>query len=144
MAEIRKMKEEDLDQVAEIEKETFSMPWTRESLRSFLNRGDTVFLVAAEKEEILGYCGYLQVIDEADILNVAVKTAHRGNHIGTELIRRLLEEGKNQGIFRFTLEVRQSNLAAIHIYEKAGFVSAGIRKNFYEKPVENAVIMWKQ
>ena len=138
------MTAEDLDQVAKIEKETFSMPWSKESLMDFLNREDVVFLAAEENGEILGYCGYLKIIDEADILNVAVKEGHRGKHIGSDMIQKLLEEGNRQGIFRFTLEVRQSNLTAIHIYEKAGFRSAGIRKNFYEKPTENGIIMWKQ
>ncbi|MDO4454029.1 MAG: ribosomal protein S18-alanine N-acetyltransferase [Eubacteriales bacterium] len=144
MVQIRKMTAKDLDQVAEIEKETFSMPWSKESLMDFLKREDVVFLTAEENGEILGYCGYLKIMDEADILNVAVKEGHRGKHIGSDMIQKLLEEGNRQGIFRFTLEVRQSNLAAIHIYEKAGFVSAGIRKNFYEKPTENGIIMWKQ
>ena len=75
---------------------------------------------------------------------MAVKEEHRGKKIGSEMIQKLLEEGNRQGIFRFTLEVRESNLAAIHIYEKAGFVSTGIRKNFYEKPTENGIVMWKQ
>lgn len=144
MVQIRKMTEKDLDSVAEIERATFSMPWSKESLMDFLNREDVVFLVAEENGEILGYCGYLKIIDEADILNVAVKEGHRGKKIGSEMIQKLLEEGNQQGIFRFTLEVRESNLAAIHIYEKAGFVSAGIRKNFYEKPTENGIVMWKQ
>ena len=143
MIEIRQMKVDDLDQVVAIEKESFSMPWTREGLLTFLNRGDTLYLVAEKRGEILGYCGYLQVIDEADILNVAVKMMYRGQHIGTRMIQRLLEEGKKRGAYRFTLEVRQSNFAAIHVYEKIGFVSVGIRKNFYEKPTENAIIMWK-
>lgn len=144
MEKIREMREEDLDQVAQLEEETFSMPWSRQSLFSFLKREDTVFLVAEKEEEILGYCGYLQVFDEADILNVAVKEKYRGRHIGTNMIEKLIETGKKNGISQFTLEVRQSNLRAIHIYEKAGFVSVGIRKNFYEKPAENAVIMWRQ
>ena len=144
MAEIRKMRVEDIDQVAVIEKEAFSIPWTKEGLRSFFDRDDTQYLVAEKEGEILGYCGYLAVIDEADILNVAVKSEYRGQHIGTELVKRLIEEGQKAGIFRFTLEVRQSNSCAIHLYEKAGFVAAGIRKNFYEKPIEHAVIMWKE
>ncbi|MCI7813753.1 MAG: ribosomal protein S18-alanine N-acetyltransferase [Lachnospiraceae bacterium] len=143
MVEIRQMKAEDLDQVAAIERESFSMPWTRESLLTFLNRGDTIYLVAEQRGEIVGYCGCLQISDEADILNVAVKTMHRGQHVGTKLVQKLIEEGKKRGAYRFTLEVRQSNFAAIHVYEKAGFTTAGVRKNFYEKPTENAVIMWK-
>ncbi len=144
METIRQMREEDLDQVAQLEAETFSTPWSRESLLSFWQREDTVFLAAERDGEIVGYCGYLQIFDEADILNVAVKEAYRNRRIGTRLVEKLIETGKDRGVSQFTLEVRQSNKRAIHIYEKMGFVSAGIRKNFYERPAEHAVIMWKR
>ena len=85
----------------------------------------------------------MQVLDEADITNVSVDAASRRDGVGESMLQELMRRGEQKGIKAFTLEVRESNLAAISLYQKLGFVSAGIRKNFYDAPKENAVIMWK-
>ena len=85
-----------------------------------------------------------QVLDEGEITNVAVKKSLRGQKIASRLMDELLKKGTLRGISFFVLEVRKSNSAAIHLYEKSGFTKAGIRRNFYEKPIEDAVIMSKQ
>ena len=127
---IRQMEEKDIPQVYAIEKETFSMPWSKKAF--------------AELEgEIAGYCGCYQSLEEAEITNVAVKRQLRGHGIGRRLLEELMRIGKERGAFAYTLEVRVSNQAAIHLYEKLGFISFGIRKNFYEKPKEDAMIMWR-
>ncbi len=144
MIEIRFMQQEDLDAVARIEQETFSQPWSKEGFASSLAREDTLYLSAFSDGELAGYCGLLQVLDEGEITNVAVRKCFRGQKIASLLMEELLKKGSLRGITFFVLEVRKSNCAAIRIYEKNGFTKAGIRKNFYEKPIEDAVIMSKQ
>lgn len=141
---IRRLRMEDLEQVAELERKYFSVPWSMESLRQSLEKPYYLFLAAEEDGLVAGYAGLLQVAGEGDITNIVVDEAYRGRGIGAELTGKLLEEGKKQGIHSFTLEVRVSNGAAIRMYEKLGFVSEGIRKRFYEKPTEDAFIMWKR
>lgn len=140
---IRKMQPEDLEQVCEIEKENFSLPWSGKSFSESMGRKDTVFLVALAGEEVAGYIGCYCIAGTGEITNVAVKSAHRRKGIGGMLLQKLYEEGAALDTQEFFLEVRESNEAAIGLYSCQGFVKEGIRKNFYEKPVENAVIMWK-
>ncbi len=140
---IRRMEEGDLDQVCAIEEETFSMPWSRKSFQDTISYYHTLFLVAELDGEIAGYCGCYQSLEEAEITNIAVRRQLRGHGIGRRLLTELMRLGKEQGAFAYTLEVRVSNQAAIHLYESLGFVSFGIRKNFYEKPREDAMIMWR-
>lgn len=138
------MRTEDLDQVATIEKNTFSEPWSVNGFASSLASKDTLYLVVEKEGRILGYCGYLQSFDEADITNVAVDAQHRNCGIAGQMLKQLMEQGLQNGIVRFTLEVRVGNTAAIHLYEKLGFFPVGIRKCFYSKPVEDAMIMWTE
>lgn len=140
--QIRKMKEADIEAVAGIECRIFSMPWSEQGFRSSLNSEDTLYLVVDSEDQILGYCGFLQSFDEADITNVAVAPEMRNSGIGFAMLTELMQQGRARGIERYTLEVRAGNAAAIHLYEKLGFESVGIRKNFYDKPKEDAVIMW--
>lgn len=141
---IRKMEPEDVPQVAEIEKSTFSMPWSEASFHNTLQREDTLYLVAEDQGEILGYCGLWQSLDEGEIPNVAVRRNRRRRGVGRALVAELLRQGEERGITAFTLEVRAGNKDAVGLYEKLGFRSVGIRPGFYEKPVEDAVIMWKK
>lgn len=141
---VRQMEPKDIVQVAEIEKNTFSQPWSEASFRDTLSRDDTLYLVAEKQGEILGYCGLWQSLDEGEIPNVAVKETYRGRGVGEALLAELILQGKERGITAYTLEVRAGNKAAIRLYEKLGFLSEGIRPCFYKKPVEDAVIMWKR
>lgn len=136
------MKTEDLEQVTGIEKQCFSEPWSREGFASSLQLADTLYLTAVREEEILGYCGLLRSFEEADITNVAVREDCRNQGIAEAMLKELMHQGQESGIQRFTLEVRVGNKPAIHLYEKLGFESVGIRKNFYAKPTEDALIMW--
>lgn len=141
---IRGMTEEDLEQVVELEQELFSMPWSYQGFQSALGREDTIYLVAEEEGRVAGYCGLMQILDEGDITNVAVDPSHRRKHIAQSMLSRLLELAGERGVGQVTLEVRESNLAARSLYQKLGFAEEGLRRNFYEKPVEHAVIMWKR
>jgi ribosomal-protein-alanine N-acetyltransferase len=141
---VRKMQPEDLLQVCEIEKDNFSLPWSEKSFFESMERNDTLFLVALNGEEVAGYLGCYCVAGEGEITNVAVKSSYRRQGIGGKLLETLYEEAKVLHTQEFFLEVRESNEAAIGLYARQGFVKEGVRKNFYEKPVENAVIMWKR
>ena len=140
--EIAEMKQEDIPAVAALEREIFSMPWSENGFLSALSSSDTLYLTVRADGRVIGYCGLLQSFDEADITNVAVSPAYRGRGVGYRMLSELMEAGQTRGIERYTLEVRISNQAALALYEKLGFASVGVRKNFYEKPKEDAVIMW--
>ena len=140
---IRKMQRSDLAKVCEIENDNFSLPWSEKSFLESMERNDTVFLTALVGEEVAGYIGCYCIAGTGEITNVAVKETCRRKGIGGMLLEKLYEEGALLDTQEFFLEVRESNEAAIALYSNQGFVKEGIRKNFYEKPVENAVIMWK-
>ncbi|MGF7146049.1 ribosomal-protein-alanine N-acetyltransferase [Anaerotaenia torta] len=139
---IRKMTAADLEQVCVIEEETFSDPWSREDFQNALLDEKNEYLVAEAGGRIAGYCGFWGVVGEGDIFNVAVKKEFRRQHIGERMLKELIGRGIARGITSFTLEVRSSNEAAIRLYETLGFTKSGLRRDFYSKPREDAVIMW--
>lgn len=140
---IRKMQKSDLQEVCKIEKDNFSLPWSERSFIESMERNDTVFLTALAGEEVAGYIGCYCIAGTGEITNVAVKDTCRRRGIGAMLLEGLYKAGETLDTREFFLEVRESNEAAISLYSRQGFVKEGIRKNFYEKPAENAVIMWK-
>ena len=142
--EIRELREEDIEALAEVEAEAFSMPWSKKDFQGLLERSYCFYLVALADGGPVGCCGYTVICNEADIDNVVVAGQYRGRGIGQAMLEELIARGEAQGVEAFTLEVRVSNGAAIHIYEKAGFRSEGIRPGFYEKPREDAMIMWRR
>ena len=141
---IRRMSLEDIPQVERIERETFSVPWSVEAFRSSLCQKDTIYLVAEQAGEVCGYCGLYVSLDEGEIPNVAVDRRFRRRGIARAMLGELLRQGEARGVSSFFLEVRQGNAAALGLYEGLGFEAVGVRKNFYEKPREHAVIMWKK
>lgn len=140
----RRLRAEDVPAVSRLEEQTFSMPWSAESFRQMIEKEDTAYFVAEEEGKILGGCGLFLIAGEGNITNVAVAPEARRRGVATGLLTYLMSEGDRAGLTAYTLEVRVSNKAAIALYEKLGFVSEGIRPNFYEKPREDAVIMWKR
>ena len=125
------MEPEDIEAVAAIESQSFSMPWSQNGFMEALKMEHNIILVADEDGEILGYeCTYVS-FEEGELTNIAVKKE----------FRELQKSAASSGVERIVLEARESNDAAIGLYEKMGFAKLGIRKNFYEKPVENAVIL---
>lgn len=145
MSEIKivPMKEEHLPAVCSIEKDCFSMPWSEKSFLDSSQREDTVFLVAEEERKVVGYLGCYFSYGTGEITNVAVEDQHRGRGIGKQLLEKLFQEGNLFRAEEYFLEVRESNVSARALYEKLGFQKEGIRKNFYERPAEHAVIMKK-
>ncbi|MCI8524045.1 MAG: ribosomal protein S18-alanine N-acetyltransferase [Lachnospiraceae bacterium] len=144
MITYRRMTPEDVPFISRLEEETFSMPWSPESFLQMITKEDTRYYVAEEGGHLLGGCGLWMIAGEGNITNVAVAKDARRRGVGTGLLTYLMQEGNREGVSAYTLEVRISNEAAIHMYEKLGFVSEGIRPNFYEKPTEDAMIMWKR
>lgn len=140
---VRLMEEKDLEQVIAIEQSIFSMPWSMEDFKKSQNDTHNIYVVVDKESEILGYCGLWSVLDEGQITNVAVKEEARGCGLGYEMMKKLIGIGEERGLTSFTLEVRESNAPARKLYERLGFENAGIRPNFYDKPKENALIMWK-
>ena len=141
--EIRRMQEGDLEQVAALEKAIFSEPWSRKGFEETYQKKENCYLVVEEGGEILAYCGFWSVLDEADICNVAVRGDARRRGLAKAMLKELMEEGRKLGVTAFTLEVRVGNMPAIALYRKLGFESAGVRPGFYTKPKEDALIMWK-
>ncbi len=139
---VEEMRQEDAAEVSCLERRIFSEPWSEQGFLSSLRSPDTLYLVVRRKGKLAGYCGFLQSFDEADITNVAVDESYRFRGVGQYMLRELMERGYARGVKRYTLEVRVSNAAALHLYEKLGFQSVGIRKGFYDSPKEDAVIMW--
>lgn len=141
---IRPMQEMDLDQVAELEKENFSRPWSRNAFEQTLGKDYYLYLVAEDAGQILGMSGVIFTGDEGEITNVSVRKERRREGIAQAILEELLRLSVNKGIVSFTLEVRKNNAGALYLYRKLGFCEAGIRPDFYEDPVEDAVIMWKK
>ncbi len=140
----RRMTPEDVPPISRLEEETFSMPWSADSFLEMIGKEDARYYVAEEDGRILGGCGVLMIAGEGNITNVVVTPEDRNRGIATAMLRHLMAEGDKEGLTAYTLEVRVSNAAAIHVYEKLGFESAGIRPGFYEKPAEDALIFWKR
>lgn len=144
MIQIHKMTEVDAKAAAVIEEVCFSIPWSEQSLRETILQKNSIFLAAEFDGRVVGYCGLLTVLEEGDITNVAVLPEFRRKGIARLLLLELLAEARKVGIIDVTLEARESNAGAIALYESIGFVAEGMRKKFYQKPVENALILWKR
>ena len=141
---IRKLQDADIEPLSVIEQESFSMPWSAKDFRDLLDREYCHYLVAVADGQVAGCAGMTNICNEGNIDNVVVAEKFRNKGIAKQLLGELLAQGEAQGVEAFTLEVRVSNVAAIHVYEQLGFVSEGIRPRFYEKPVEDAMIMWRR
>jgi [ribosomal protein S18]-alanine N-acetyltransferase len=139
----RKMREEDIDQILEVEHASFTTPWSREAFYNELhNNRFAVYLVLEENNKILGYCGAWIVIDEAHVTNVAILPEFRGRKLGEAIMRRMMSVAREMGAKSMTLEVRVTNHVAQSLYRKLGFQDGGIRKNYYSDNQEDGLVMW--
>lgn len=141
---MREMLESDVLDVARIEEETFSMPWSKNAFLDMIAQDNATYLVADLNGQIIGGAGIRNILGDAEISNVVIKESYRNRGYGKSLIKALLDKGYEMGANAFTLEVRKSNLPAIMLYKSLGFAAEGTRKNFYERPKEDALIMWKR
>ena len=132
---------EHITQIEEIERECFSRPWTAEQLSGQMRNAQHEFIAAVDDDKVLGYVGLMYVLDEGYISNVAVHPEARRQGIGDALIDALAVKAKELELAFLTLEVRESNAPAIALYAKHGFHPVGKRKNYYDAPKEDAVLM---
>ena len=141
---VEKLTPQRFSEVAELEELCFSLPWKESSFSLLLEGKNTAFVAIDEASgRVAAYGGMLAVLDEGQITNVATHPEYRRMGLGERVMQALLEYAESEGLCLISLEVRESNSAAIALYEKLGFVRAGVRKNFYTLPRENAVVMTK-
>ena len=134
-----------LDEVAELERICFSTPWSRNMLAEELDNYLSAFLVALDdNDKVAGYAGLQAVLDEGYITNVAVRPDCRKQGVAGKLLQVFLDFAQANHLAFLTLEVRPSNIAAVALYEKHGFQEAGRRKNYYQQPREDAIIMTRE
>ena len=144
MMEIVNMTADHVAAVAALEKICFADPWSERSVASELDNKLALWLVAVDGGAVAGYVGSQTVLDETDMMNVAVYPDYRRQGIAEKLIQELVVRLRSLGSRCLTLEVRASNGPAIALYEKLGFTQVGLRKNYYRNPREDALILRKE
>lgn len=143
MLEIRPLISQDIASVAEIERLCFDEPWSENSLKLLLQEKNIGF-VAILDGQVVAYGGLVTVLDEGQITNIATHPNYRRLGLARRIMRAIDDFSKESGIAYLSLEVREKNQAARSLYSSCGWSEAGIRKNFYSKPLDNAVIMIKE
>ena len=139
------MNADHLDEVAELERICFSAPWSRNMLAEELDNALSAFLVALDGDgKVVGYAGLQVILDEGYITNVAVRPEWRRRGVAGKLLQVFLDFAQAHKLAFLTLEVRESNYGAIALYGSRGFRSVGRRRNYYEHPREDAVIMTRE
>lgn len=137
------MKYEDVAEIAEIEKEAFpTHPWSENLFFDELKDDTKHYVVAHENGEVIAYGGFAQIFDEAHIMNIAVRKDFRSRGIGRRVLGELTDIADALGIAAMTLEVDVNNAAALGLYKSVGFISYGIRPDYYGKG-EHAEILWR-
>ena len=131
-------------QVAQLEKECFHDPWSENSIASEQNNPLSLWLVALNGQQVVGYVGSQSVMGEADMMNIAVSSQYRRMGIAQELVERLVAALREKNVYSLTLEVRASNEPAKALYHKLGFLPVGRRPNYYRNPKEDALILRKE
>ncbi len=140
-----RLTEKSLDGVCELEKLCFSQPWSKNSLTLLTKEGIGVGMVCSCDGKICAYGGMMVAVDEGQITNIATHPEYRRQGYGRAIVEALIKYAKNNGLDSISLEVRESNRAAIELYTRLGFKVEGKRKDFYTRPVESALIMiWRQ
>ena len=138
------MRDEHLEQIAELEKQCFSDPWSLNSITSELHNSLSLWVVAVENGIVAGYVGSQSVLGEADMMNLAVAPPFRRQGVGRKLVQELIRRLKELSVHVLVLEVRASNEPAISLYKELGFEQVGRRPNYYVHPKEDALILRKE
>lgn len=139
---VRPMTAEDITAVVEIEKESFATPWTPHAFRLELRNRLAVYRVVEVAGRVAAYGGMWLILDEGHVTNIAVHPDFRGRHLGRKIMEVLMDQARQRGLLRMTLEVRKQNHVAITLYKDLGFLLAGIRPGYYQDTGEDALIMW--
>lgn len=142
--EIVLMEQIHTEQIAVLEKRCFSDPWSINSINYELTNPLSLWLVAVEGNTVAGYVGSQSVLGESDMMNLAVAPEYRRAGLGEKLVNALIDHLSKAGNTSLTLEVRVSNVPAIGLYTKMGFVQVGRRPNYYRNPKEDAYILRKE
>lgn len=143
MLSFEKLTYENVKQVASLEQECFGAhAWSEKLFLEEILQENKHYIVAIFDGEVIAYGGFAQVLDEAHIMNIAVKAEYRKKGIGSQILEKIIEKAKEFNILSVTLEVRESNIPARNLYEKHSFNLAGIRKGYYQDK-ENACIYWR-
>jgi [ribosomal protein S18]-alanine N-acetyltransferase len=139
----RHMTVDDLDEVMEVEVNSFTIPWSREAFFNELTKNQFAqYLIVEVDQKVVGYCGVWIIVDEAHITNIALLPEYRGMKLGEALMAKVMELAREMGAMRVTLEVRVSNVRAQNLYRKFGFEEGAIRKQYYTDNMEDALVMW--
>ena len=141
MINIEEMIENDTDAIINLEKMIFSDPWSHQSIEETFKQKQAFILVAKSYEQVIGYCIVYYALDQGEIARIAVHPQHQKAGVGCQLFTEVFKQCLTCGIEQLFLEVRASNKAAISLYQKVGFATDGVRKNYYQDPLENAVQM---
>ncbi|MDD3363084.1 MAG: ribosomal protein S18-alanine N-acetyltransferase [Hespellia sp.] len=141
MIQTRKMKAADIEQIVSLEAESFPDPWSETSITDSMEQNFSLCLVAEDERVVVGYLIFYRNLDEGEILRIAVKSDHRRAGVGTMLLGAMRTYCEQKGIKRVLLDVRSSNKNAKKFYKKQGFAQDGMRKHFYSKPDEDAILM---
>jgi ribosomal-protein-alanine N-acetyltransferase len=141
----RVQSDDDLSEVLAIERASFTNPWTWDMFRGEIQNGPVsqIFVLRCEDRRVRAFCSVWLVEDELHVNNVAVDPEFRRQGLARALLAHVFSEAARRGAVRATLEVRRSNAAALRLYEEMGFVVAGVRRDYYVEPVEDALILWK-
>jgi ribosomal-protein-alanine N-acetyltransferase len=139
---IRRMEPGDVDAVAALEREAFTTPWKPETFAGLLERdGVELTVLAGDDGEVIGYSVLWCILDQGELANIAISPHRRGGGLGARLLGHVLEVAAARGVERVFLEVRASNEAALALYRRFGFSEAGRRRDYYEHPREDALVM---
>jgi [ribosomal protein S18]-alanine N-acetyltransferase len=139
--DVRNMKVEDIPSVVAIETASFTTPWSEASLHGEIDSYGSTARVAVLGDQVVGYVIAKKVLDEAQLLDLAVMQAHRRQGIARMLMEDLIQGLRYNGAAKIYLEVRASNIAAIELYGSFDFATTGVRKGYYNNPVEDAILM---
>jgi ribosomal-protein-alanine N-acetyltransferase len=132
-----------INDIVNIERLSFTDPWSRSSFINELENSTARYLAAIIGVKVVGYGGYWLILDEAHITNIAVHPQYRSQGIGSSLLSAMIGLAEREGAGSMTLEVRVSNRIAQAVYQKHGFTAVGVRKKYYQDNGEDALIMWK-
>jgi len=138
---LRLMRAGDVPEVCRIERQSYGVPWSELTFRGLLQRRDAELLVAEQAGVLAGYAVFWQVLDQGELGNVAVDPAWRRRGLARRLVAAVMERAAARGVRELFLEVRPSNTGARQLYESLGFSRVGQRRNYYQEPVEDALVM---
>jgi len=138
----RRMAAPDVDRVVAIEAAAFTSPWRADTFLTLLERpGAELWVLDDPDEGVVGYAVVWCILDQGELANIAVVDTHRGRGYGTYLLTRVIDIARERGVEALYLEVRVSNTGAAELYRRFGFEQVGVRRNYYDAPREDAVVM---